>query len=330
MLRAAVVGAGLMGGWHARYAARAGADLVAIVDRDLDAARRLAAKVGAPAFTPEQDWLGLAAPELVHLCTPRDTHFELARLFLRAGVHVLVEKPVANTLAEARELADLAEAHKRLLVPVHQFPFQAGFRKLAGQLRSLEPLRSVEFVTFTAGASQARGAERMAVALEILPHAVSLFRALGFELAADSFVTERLTEDALEISSRVGPTRLSARIDLCARPTCNELRVAGDGGTAVADLFHGYMTLDRAALGKLSKALRPFRGAARLAVAASANLSKRALLREPAYPGLLELIRQVYAAAGPGHAPPIQPAEYLSAAALNEYLSGGASDRTRR
>lgn len=313
-----------MGGWHARYGARAGADIVAVVDRDVAAAQRLASKFGAAAFTPEQDWLRLSTPELVHLCTPRDTHFELARAALQSGLHVLVEKPVASTLLEARELAALAETRKRLLVPVHQFPFQNGFRKLAALLGSLAPLRSVEFVTFTGGATHARGAERKAIALEILPHAVSLFRGLGFALPAESFVTERFSEDVLELSAQAGPTRLSVRIDLCARPTCNELRVAGDGGTAMADLFHGYMTLDRASVGKLSKLLRPFRNAARTASAACANLGQRALGGEPAYPGLLALISQVYQAASPGHSPPIEAAEYLATAALTEQLTGAA------
>ncbi len=55
--------------------------------------------------------------DLVSVCTPTDTHVALASMMLKAGKHVLVEKPVAVTAAEVRRLAEVAAASKRLCVP---------------------------------------------------------------------------------------------------------------------------------------------------------------------------------------------------------------------
>ncbi|HEY3254179.1 MAG TPA: Gfo/Idh/MocA family oxidoreductase [Polyangiaceae bacterium] len=322
-MRIALTGAGLMGKWHALYGQRAGAELVAVVDRDLAAAQRLAVRFGARAFSAESNWLSLSAPEVVHVCTPWDTHVALSRLALNAGAHVIVEKPVADTERDALELAGLASAQGKLLVPVHQFPFQAGFRQLQRQLPSLGTLRSVEFVTFTAGAAHLQGAPRRRIALEILPHPLALFRALGFELSAEQVTIDRFTDDALELSWKNGPTRLSARIVLCARPTCNELRVAGDQGSALVDLFHGYLVTDRAATSRASKLLRPFRSSSQTLLAASINLASRSWRNQPAYPGLHSLIASTYRAIA-GHGPaPVAASEYCISAMLIEQLARG-------
>lgn len=310
-----------MGTWHARYAQREGAKVALVVDRDASAARRLAGRFGARAAAPSEDWTAVGQLDVVHVCTPQSTHVELARRALEAGLHAIVEKPVASDPATAQELAALAAQSGRLLVPVHQFPFQRGFRSLRAELGTLGTLRSVEFVTFTAGAARAQGARRRGVILEIVPHVVSLLRALNFTIAPGALAVDRFSDDVLELSAHVGPTRLSARIDLCARPTCNELRVAADGGTALADLFHGFAVLDRAAATRASKMLRPFRASAQTLFAASGNLLERAVRREPAYPGLRELIGATYTAIRRGGQPPIAPEEYVEAAALNELLA---------
>lgn len=314
-----------MGGWHARYAVRAGAKVVAVVDRDAAQAERLAGVFGAIAASPDDGWLRATFPDIVHVCTPPGTHRALAGAALDAGAHVVVEKPVTMSASEACDLREQARAQGRFVVPVHQFPFQRGFREVRRRLPELGALRSVDFVTFTAGADRAGGSARRNVALEILPHSVSLFRALGFEVPAEHFVTGRFTNDALEVSAVVGPTRLSARIDLCARPTCNELRITGDCGTALVDLFHGFAVVDRAGTSRIDKAVRPFRVAGATLLSAGENLARRALLREPAYPGLRELLEDVYDRARTGSPAPIDGEEFVQTAALSERLAGPPS-----
>src|SRR5688500_16256119 len=85
-------------------------DLVAIGGRDATAAGDMARRFDW--HHVETDWRALVARpdvDLVDICTPGDTHAEIAIAALEAGKHVLCEKPLANTVDEARSMADAAE-----------------------------------------------------------------------------------------------------------------------------------------------------------------------------------------------------------------------------
>ncbi len=76
------------------------------------------------------DLLEDPAMDAVYLATPVSTHFELARRALDAGKHVLIEKPMATDLAQARDLQALAEARRRTLMVGHTFVFSPPVRKI--------------------------------------------------------------------------------------------------------------------------------------------------------------------------------------------------------
>ena len=82
----------------------------------------------------------LGAPDVdaVVIATPARTHFELASAALRAGKHVLVEKPLAQTSAQCRELIALSEEHGRLLMVGHVFLYNAAVRKVKEYIQSGE------------------------------------------------------------------------------------------------------------------------------------------------------------------------------------------------
>src|SRR6476661_5561535 len=100
-LRAAVVGAGLMGRWHAHAIGRVGGRVVAVVDPDTARAGALAARLpGSPVATPD---LARAVHDhgvqVVHVCAPLAVHEAITQQAIDAGVHALVEKPLANDAA---------------------------------------------------------------------------------------------------------------------------------------------------------------------------------------------------------------------------------------
>jgi predicted dehydrogenase len=95
-----VIGVGHLGRHHARILSSVdGATLDAVVDVNESRARDVAAGAGARAFTSARELLGQV--DLVSIATPTDTHAEIATLFLDRGIPVLVEKPLARSVAEA-------------------------------------------------------------------------------------------------------------------------------------------------------------------------------------------------------------------------------------
>jgi len=111
-----VVGVGNLGRHHARlYAALPGAHLVAVVDRDPVRAREVAAASGCEALSDPADLIGRV--RAVSVAVPTNAHCEVAEPLLAAGIDVLVEKPLARTLADA-DAINAAAARTACLVMV--------------------------------------------------------------------------------------------------------------------------------------------------------------------------------------------------------------------
>ena len=118
-LRVGIVGAGMIAGVHARsYAGVPGARLVAVADPVLAKAERLADEHGAVALADLDALLDLGV-DVVDVCTPPQTHADLAVAALRAGRHVLCEKPLARTLEDARRIERAAADAPGLLMVGH-------------------------------------------------------------------------------------------------------------------------------------------------------------------------------------------------------------------
>jgi predicted dehydrogenase len=117
-LRVAVIGVGHLGRHHARLLSGLdGVELVAAVDLQIDRARAAAEAAGARAATDAAD--GLGGVDAVTIAVPTADHLAVARPFLERGVHVLVEKPMTTTIAEADELIALAKASGAVLAVGH-------------------------------------------------------------------------------------------------------------------------------------------------------------------------------------------------------------------
>ncbi len=117
-IRTAIVGAGKMGGYHARvYDLLENSELVAIVDTDIAKAKSLADKYGCKAVGDPSEIIGQV--DAVTVSAPTKYHLELAKLFIENGIAVLIEKPLATTVAQGQEIAELAKKHNVVVAVGH-------------------------------------------------------------------------------------------------------------------------------------------------------------------------------------------------------------------
>ncbi len=117
-IRTGVIGAGKMGSIHAKvYSQMADCELVGIVDTDETRAKLLGGKYGCEAFTDCADILDKV--DAVTVATPTVTHMQLARLFLKNRVPVLIEKPLASSVREGRKIVSLARRFDTVVAVGH-------------------------------------------------------------------------------------------------------------------------------------------------------------------------------------------------------------------
>jgi predicted dehydrogenase len=192
-IRTAVVGCGHFGRYHAeKYAALAAAELVAVVDREPERARQLAARLGVEALSDLSELAGRV--EAASVAVPTGEHFAVASRLLEDGLHVLVEKPIAATLAEAGALIDLAERRGRILQVGHLERFNAAVIALADVLHRPLFIESHRLAPF-----QPRGTD-VDVVLDLMIHDIDLI--------------QQLVDRPLARVDAVGVPVLSARDDI--------------------------------------------------------------------------------------------------------------------
>jgi predicted dehydrogenase len=169
-LRIGVAGVGHFGRYHAlKVAASNRATLVGVHDPDEERAKAIGWEVGAPDLG--FDALLEAADALI-IAAPAELHHALAAAALRAGKHVLVEKPIAATLAEADDLAGLAAAGKLVLQVGHLERFSAAHAALSGRLGPPLYIEAVRVAPF-----KRRGTD-VSVILDLMIHDLDLILAL--------------------------------------------------------------------------------------------------------------------------------------------------------
>lgn len=119
-LRIAVIGTGFWGRNHARiFSSLDSTKLVSVCDADLAVAEAIGKKFHVEFETDVGKLLSRKDIDAVTICTPTTTHKEIAQRALMAGKHVLVEKPMTNTVPEAHELLELAKQRNLRIMPGH-------------------------------------------------------------------------------------------------------------------------------------------------------------------------------------------------------------------
>ncbi len=170
-IRIAVVGAGHLGRWHAQQlAGLPDAQLVAICDPD-PTRKALADLHGCPLVTDHRA-LDLDDLDGVTIAAPTTLHGELARHFLGRGIPCLVEKPLAASAAEARELCELAESSEALLQVGHIERFNPALRAVARRITEPRFLEAVRVAPYPFRATD------VGVVLDLMIHDLEIIMSL--------------------------------------------------------------------------------------------------------------------------------------------------------
>lgn len=170
ILRVGIAGAGHFGRYHAlKVAASTRARLTGIYDPDLERAKTVGWEAGAQAMAYEDL---LAASDAMIVAAPAEAHYTLAAQALRAGKHVLVEKPIAATLAQADELGALAKERGLVLQVGHLERFSAAYQAMAGKIGAPLYIEATRIAPF-----KPRGTD-VSVILDLMIHDLDLVLAL--------------------------------------------------------------------------------------------------------------------------------------------------------
>lgn len=250
-LRVGLVGAGHISRTHlAAWARVEGCRLAAILDRDRDAAAARARAFRVEAVVDDLDAL-IEACDVVDVCTPPQSHAEIARRVADAGRHLLVEKPVVTRLDDWDALKDSIERRGVRLAVVHNIKFGRAVQRAlrwtaAGWIGRVLRLKR-EFLTHP-------GADRMLVAehhwshelpggrwFETLPHALYLTHAFvgPLELAhVEAFSTPHAPSGAPvdEVEITLSGDGCIATIDYSASCRVNRRRLTVEGTEGVVDI----------------------------------------------------------------------------------------------
>jgi predicted dehydrogenase len=169
-LRIGIAGVGHFGRYHAlKVAGSEQAVLAGVFDTDDERAGTVGRETRAPAldFAPL-----LSASDALVIAAPAEAHHKLAVEALRAGKHVLVEKPIAATLAQADELAALAAARRLVLQVGHLERFSAAFAAMEGRLSAPLYIEATRIAPF-----KQRGTD-VSVILDLMIHDLDLILSL--------------------------------------------------------------------------------------------------------------------------------------------------------
>jgi len=242
-IRAAVIGVGYLGRFHAqKYAQAAGCELVAVADSRQEAGEKVAAEMGTRWVEDYRELLGKV--DAVSVVTPTPAHSSITRDFLSAGAHVLVEKPITETVAEAREIIDLAARNERVLQVGHLERFNAA-------ILAAEPyLRSPRFVECVRMAPYRERGTDVNVVLDLMIHDIDIVQTMvGAPITSIDAVGTPVFSDEIDIANarihfsngcvaNVTASRVSVKTE-------RKLRIFEDDAYLSLDLQQKILTLIR-------------------------------------------------------------------------------------
>jgi len=285
----------------------------------------------AAAYTSYSDMLSEQKPDVVHILTPPQTHLPIATDCLRAGAHVICEKPVAPTFSEFKNLWQISRECDRFLIEDHNYRFNGPVRAIQKLIDdgTLGEVQEIEIRMALDLRSGGRYADEnlpspihkmpAGVIHDFITHLSYLMLSFMPEADKNSASFDRVSAawsnhgggdlfkyddlDALVIS---GQTHGRIRFSNYTAPDCFAITVRGSRGYAETDLFQPYLrcVVPRSVGKQLSPLVNHFVSGWELMSASVRNFRSKVMQRT-AYDGLHYLLGETYEAISNGQTPPI-------------------------
>jgi UDP-N-acetylglucosamine 3-dehydrogenase len=242
VVKLAIVGAGIMGARHARIARTThGAQVTFVVDQDEYKGRQLAEHVGA-AYLPSADALPGEVDAAI-VAVPPESHAQIGTMLLENGLDVLMEKPIAATVEEAKTLIAAAEEHDRVLMVGHVERFNPAVIELARHVSGLIHIDVRRVGPFMPRISTG-------VALDLMIHDIDVVVWLaGSQPELISSVVRRVRSDTEDIAVCIltFPTGVSAVLTAsrASQSKQRQIELIQKDNVVVADLVRQQVTVHR-------------------------------------------------------------------------------------
>jgi UDP-N-acetylglucosamine 3-dehydrogenase len=235
-LKAAVIGVGAMGQHHARvYDQIPTVRLLGVADADAEAGEQVAQLHHTVAYTDHHRMLDEARPEIVSVVVPTEFHYRVALDALETGCHVLIEKPIAATEEQARELVERAKVLERKLMVGHIVRFDPAVQALKARLEAGELGRIFQVRCRRLGPFPARVRD-VGVVIDLATHDLDLMRYLTGQEAVRVYAETEQEIHSIYEDILVGVVRLAdgtigiLDINWLTPTKVRELTVTGERG----------------------------------------------------------------------------------------------------
>jgi predicted dehydrogenase len=246
-MRTAVIGVGYLGRFHAqKYASLQNSELVGVVDPSKSARDALTAELGVACYADHHELLGRV--DAVSIVTPTQYHFTVAKEFLEAGAHVLVEKPMTTTIEEGVGLIEAARRANRILQVGHLERFNAAVRAVQPILTVPRFIESARLAPF-----KHRGTD-VDVVLDLMIHDIDLILSIVRSpvVAVDAIGTRVFSQEIDIANARLRFANgcvANATASRVSRKTERRLRLVQDDAYVSMDLQQKVLTVIRKGVG---------------------------------------------------------------------------------
>jgi predicted dehydrogenase/nucleoside-diphosphate-sugar epimerase len=306
--RVAIFGAGKMAMNHIKaISLQENARLVAIADPAiglLNTINELPRDI--PVFVDPEELLSKTETDIVHICTPPKTHFDLSILALRHKANIYVEKPFTLNVIDAKKVISLGKESGLRICAGHQLLFEGPTLRAKEHMAKIGRIVHVEsYFSFNPVRGSMDGKTTMSPLeqlVDILPHPVYLmlhfmkFHSHGnhSESIQIKSVNTNTCGNAHGIFHYRGTTG-SLFVTLEGRPIESYIKVIGTNGSIYADFVRGTISIFAGpGVSGISKIINPYSQSWQTASGTTKSLFKRLLKKQKSYPGLFEIIKSFY------------------------------------